>query len=64
MGEVRQAISVVKKRGSRHERTIREFFLNDAGINIGEPLRDFRGVLTGVPVYDGSSRPLMDSKTL
>jgi len=64
MGEVRQAISVVKKRGSRHERTIREFFLNDAGINIGEPLRDFRGVLTGVPVYDGSPKPLADSKVL
>ena len=62
MGEVRQAISVVKKRGSKHERTIREFSLNDAGINIGEPLRDFRGVLTGVPIYDGSPKPLMDSK--
>jgi circadian clock protein KaiC len=64
MGEVRQAISVVKKRGSKHERTIREFFLNDAGINIGEPLRDFRGVLTGVPIYDGSAKPLMDSKVM
>jgi circadian clock protein KaiC len=59
---VRQAISVVKKRGGRHERTIREFFLNDTGINIGEPLRDFHGVLTGVPVYDGSPKPLMDSR--
>ena len=63
MGEVRQAISVVKKRGSRHERTIREFCLNDAGINIGEPLRDFRGVLTGMPIYDGSTKPLVDPKT-
>jgi hypothetical protein len=23
------------------------------GIVVGEPLRDFRGVLTGVPVYEG-----------
>ena len=56
-GEVRQAISVMKKRGSRHERTIREMVLDD-GIKIGEPLREFRGVLTGVPVYDGTLAPV------
>jgi circadian clock protein KaiC len=54
-GEVRQAISVMKKRGSRHERTLREFRLDDGGITVGEPLRDFRGVLTGVPEYDVSA---------
>jgi circadian clock protein KaiC len=48
-GAVRQAISVVKKRGGRHERTIRDFSL-DGGINVGAPLKDFRGVLTGVPI--------------
>ena len=48
--EVRQAISVVKKRGGQHERTIREFKLTEKGIFIGEPLRKFRGVLTGVPI--------------
>jgi circadian clock protein KaiC len=52
-GEVRQAISVVKKRGSNHERTIREFRMNDGRIEIGEPLRHFRGVLSGVPVQEG-----------
>jgi circadian clock protein KaiC len=52
-GEVRQAISVVKKRGSDHERTIREFTLSSGRITIGKPLREFRGVLTGVPVYEG-----------
>jgi len=55
-GDVRQAISVVKKRGSRHERTIREFTLDEQGIHVGEPLREFRGVLTGVPVYEGSGQ--------
>ena len=49
-GEVRQAISVVKQRGGPHERTIREFTLDHQGIHVGEPLRRFRGVLTGVPV--------------
>ena len=50
LGEVRQAISIVKKRGGAHERTIRDFRLGSKGIEIGEPLRRFRGVLTGVPV--------------
>jgi circadian clock protein KaiC len=49
-GEVRQAISVLKNRASSHERTIREYRLGPDGISIGEPLRGFRGILTGVPV--------------
>lgn len=48
-GEVRTAISALKKRTSGHERTLREFNISAAGIDIGEPLRNFRGVLTGVP---------------
>lgn len=51
-GEVRQAISVVKKRGGDHERTIRDFSLQ-GGITLGPPLRQFRGILTGVPVQEG-----------
>ena len=61
-GEVRQAISVMKKRGGPHERTIREFRMRDGCISVGPPLRDFRGVLTGVPILerrpiDGSAAP-------
>lgn len=48
-GEVRQAISVFKKRVGQHERTIREMFITPAGIQVGPVLRQFRGVLTGVP---------------
>jgi circadian clock protein KaiC len=48
-GEVRQAISVVKMRGGEHERSIREFSMRAGTITIGEPLREYRGVLTGVP---------------
>ena len=51
-GEVRQAISVMKKRGSKHERTLREFRLDDGHLSVGGPLCDFRGVLTGVPVIE------------
>ena len=58
-GEVRQAISIVKKRGGVHERTIREFGMTDGAIRVGAPLRNFRGVLTGVPVYEGPADPLI-----
>jgi len=52
-GEVRQAISVFKRRGGAHERSIREMTLGGpGGVTIGEPLRQFRGVFTGVPVYE------------
>jgi len=46
-GEVKQAISVVKKRTGPHERTIRELKLGPEGVHLGEPLRDFQGVLSG-----------------
>lgn len=59
-GEVRQALSVVKKRGGNHERTIREFRLGgEHGLHIGGPLKDFHGVLTGVPQYMGKSAELL-----
>ncbi|OFA04812.1 ATPase domain-containing protein [Duganella sp. HH101] len=51
-GEVRQAISVFKKRGSAHERTIRRFHIGSGGIEVGPVLKDFHGILTGVPTYD------------
>jgi circadian clock protein KaiC len=61
-GEVRQAISVVKKRGSAHERTIREYRLDAGRIGVGQPLREFRGVLTGVPVYEGKDDRIREGK--
>jgi len=58
-GMVRQAVSVVKKRSGNHERTIRECKVGKGGLNIGAPLNEFQGVLTGVPRYIGGSTPLM-----
>jgi len=60
LGRVRRAISAVKKRTGSHEDTIREFRINGRGIAIGPPLRDFQGVLRGVPKYVGKGEPLMD----
>ena len=54
-GELRKVISAVKKRGGAHEHAIREFRLESGRVSIGPPLREFRGVLTGVPFFEGES---------
>lgn len=54
-GEVRQAISIFKKRGGSHERTIRRIAITTDGIKIGPVLREFHGILTGVPKILGST---------
>lgn len=62
-GEVRKAISVVKKRTGVHELSIREFRLFPEGMQVGPQLMEFRGVLTGVPEYGGSADPLLGDRT-
>ncbi len=62
-GEVRQAISVIKTRTARHERTIREFQIGSNGLQVGEPLQQFQGVLTGAPTFSGEGRTLMTRQT-
>ena len=54
-GSVRQAISILKNRSAPHERTIREFEVGKNGIRVGAPLRDFQGVLTGLPTFSGAA---------
>jgi circadian clock protein KaiC len=51
-GELRRALSVLQHRGASLERTLRELTVTGEGIVIGEPLTDFRGVLTGTPMMD------------
>ena len=54
-GAIRQAISVAKKRSGGHESTIREFKVTAKGLWVGEPLLQFRGALTGVPVLESEA---------
>lgn len=58
-GRIRQAISMIKKRGGQHERTIREFSLQNGHIEVGEPLQGFRGVLSGIPNLEGETASLI-----
>jgi circadian clock protein KaiC len=62
-GAIRQAISVAKKRSGGHERTIREFGVSAKGLWVGEPLLQFRGVLTGVPVLESGPGAIGDQGT-
>ena len=57
-GTVRKAISVLKKRTGPHEDVIREFKIRDNRLEVGGPLSNFRGVLTGVPEYIGGDERL------
>jgi circadian clock protein KaiC len=60
-GEVRQAISMMKKRSGGHERSIRELRLGPDRINVGAPLKDFHGILSGSPT---SLAPLIEKGPL
>ena len=60
-GEVRKAVSVVKTRTAAHERSIREFWVDDGGLHVGEPLQGFQGVLTGAPAWTGTAAALLKS---
>jgi circadian clock protein KaiC len=51
-GEIRQAIAVLKRRTGRHERTIRELKITDNGIQIGAPITNLRGIMSGIATYD------------
>ena len=51
-GTIKQALSVIKKRSGNHERTIREMKVGKSGIEVGPPLTNLQGVLTGVPHFD------------
>jgi circadian clock protein KaiC len=63
LGEVRRAMSIVKKRTSAHENTIREYRLDSRGMTLGEPLRDFHGVLRGTPTLGGGELRLRRRKS-
>jgi circadian clock protein KaiC len=60
-GEIKQAVSVFKKRTGAHERTLRELRVSSTGVAVGESLREFRGIMTGVPQYEGKVQMLPDS---
>jgi circadian clock protein KaiC len=61
-GEILTAVSMLKSRTNAHERTIREFRLDKRGLTVGEALRDFEGVMSGLPSYRGETPMLTRSE--
>jgi circadian clock protein KaiC len=57
-GEIKQALSIVKKRSGPHERSIRELIFSGGTVRVGPALTQFEGVLTGVPRFRGSARDM------
>lgn len=50
-GEMRRGVTVLKMRGSMHDKDIREFTIDNKGMHIGLPFRNVTGILAGTPVY-------------
>ena len=55
-GSVHKAVSVIKKRTGKHERTIREVSIDRGKISVGPPLTRFRGIFTGTPQTESQTR--------
>jgi len=63
-GQIRRAVSMIKKRTGQHETSIREFAIGEGGIKVGPALEGFRGVLTGVPVYEEAETSVASVKAV
>lgn len=62
-GQIRKAVSTIKKRLGGHERAIRELVLEPGRVDVGEELRDFFGIIAGELEYRGERAPLLDRRT-
>lgn len=60
-GQIKKAISILKKRTGKHETSIREFKISSKGLYFGPPLVDFSGIFRGVPSYFGA-KPILSDK--
>ena len=50
-GEMRRGLTVLKMRGTWHEKDIREYVIDSQGMHIKEPFRGIHGILSGMPTY-------------
>ena len=50
-GEMKRGVTVLKMRGSPHDKGIREFTIDREGMHVGQPFRNVTGILAGTPVH-------------
>ncbi|HEY0142212.1 MAG TPA: ATPase domain-containing protein [Thermoanaerobaculia bacterium] len=63
-GEIRKAVSVVKKRSGAHERAIRPLAISQEGLVVGPPLTEFHGILSGTPLLDPNIATLLGADSI
>jgi circadian clock protein KaiC len=61
IGEVKKAVSIVKKRTGKHATGIHEYELGPNRIHVGHELKEFHGVLTGTPILMGGASQTIGS---
>ncbi|MEO7327627.1 MAG: circadian clock protein KaiC [Minicystis sp.] len=49
-GKMRRGLTVLKMRGSPHDKEIREFTIDGQGMHVGEAFRNVAGIISGSPV--------------
>jgi circadian clock protein KaiC len=57
-GAFGRAISMLKKRTSAHEQTVRDYRLTSSGVRVGAVIEEFRGILSGMQ----SSEPVVEQR--
>ena len=55
-GAFGRAISMLKKRTSAHEQTVREYHLTSSGVRVGPVLEEFRGILAGMQAAEATPK--------
>lgn len=63
-GEMRRGITVLKMRGSMHDKDIREFYIDGQGMHIGKPFRNLTGILSGNFTHVTPSTTMQDVERL
>lgn len=56
-GELRRVLAVVKMRGSDHSHEFRTFEVTAKGAVVGEPLKNYRGIMSGLPELRPDAAP-------
>lgn len=51
-GEMRRGLTILKMRGSMHDKDIREFSIDSRGMHIGKTFRNVTGILAGRPHHE------------
>src|SRR6185503_1840957 len=52
-GELRRVMAVIKVRGSDHSHEFRTYEITANGVVVGGPLKEYDGIITGVPTLRG-----------